>query len=106
MQVSVYYPSLGVSVKAPSHKYGAKLEGLCGNCNGDLEDDIRTPKGKKPKDTNDFALSWLYADLPGGQSREQCENKPEEECPLLAPDSDPCMQLVDFNKFGQVCLNI
>lgn len=93
-----------MSVKAPSHKYGAKLEGLCGNCNGDLEDDIRTPKGNKPKDTNDFALSWLYEDLPGGQSREQCENKPEEECPPLPPDSDPCVQLVDINKFGQVCL--
>lgn len=27
VEVSVYYPSLGVSVKAPSHKYGGKMEG-------------------------------------------------------------------------------
>ncbi|KAJ8974052.1 hypothetical protein NQ317_002298, partial [Molorchus minor] len=105
VEVSVYYPSLGVSVKAPSHNYRGKLEGLCGNCNGDSDDDIRTPQGGKPQDINDFALSWLYENLPGGQTREQCENKPEEECPSLPVDSDPCIQLVDINKFGQ-CLNV
>lgn len=102
VEVSVYFPSLGVSVKAPSHRYGGKLEGLCGNCNEDPEDDFKTPSGKEAQDENDLALSWLYEHLPGGQSREQCENKPKEDCPPIPIDSDPCVQLVDINKFGQV----
>lgn len=102
VEVSIYFPSLGVSVKAPSHKYGGRMEGLCGDCNGDTEDDFKTPKGKLPKDVNDFALSWLYENLPGGQSPEMCDNKPLEDCPPLPVEADPCIQLVDMNKFGQV----
>lgn len=101
----MYYPSLGVSVKAPSHRYGGQLEGLCGDCNEDAEDDIKTPDGKKPKDINEFALSWLYENLPGGQTKEQCNNLKEEECPPLPANQDPCIQLVDINKFGQVKLH-
>ncbi|XP_030749920.1 hemocytin [Sitophilus oryzae] len=105
VEVSVYYPSLGVSVKAPSHKYGGKLEGLCGDCNKNPSDDIRNPDGSKPKDINDFTLNWLYEHLPGGQSREQCGNQPEEQCPEIPQSDDPCMQLLDGVKFGQ-CLNV
>ncbi|CAG9772868.1 unnamed protein product [Ceutorhynchus assimilis] len=110
VEVSVYYPSLGVSVKAPSHKYGGKLEGLCGDCNKNPNDDIRYGPfdgnpGGQPKDINDFALSWLYENLPGGQSRQGCENKPQEKCMELTPEDDPCMQLLQINKFGQ-CLNV
>ncbi|ENN77021.1 hypothetical protein YQE_06515, partial [Dendroctonus ponderosae] len=106
VEVSVYYPSLGVSVKAPSHKYRGKLEGLCGDCNKNPDDDIRYGAfdghlGGKPQDIDDFALSWLYESLPGGQSREGCENKPEEKCAELAPEDDPCLQLLDMKKFGQ-----
>lgn len=105
VEVSVYYPSLGVSVKAPSHKYGGRMEGLCGDCNGDTEDDYKKPSSETPKDINDFANSWLYENLPGGQSKEQCENKPEEKCKEIPADGDPCAQLNDTNKFGQ-CLNV
>ncbi|XP_050302983.1 hemocytin [Anthonomus grandis grandis] len=110
VEVSVYYPSLGVSVKAPSHKYGGKLEGLCGNCNKNPDDDMvygpfDGKPGGKPKDVGDFALSWLYENLPGGQTREGCENLPEETCAKVLPENDPCMQLLDLNKFGQ-CLNV
>lgn len=89
-------------MKAPSHRYGGQLEGLCGDCNGDPSDDIKTRDGKKPIDINDFALSWLYENLPGGQSPEQCLNQKDEECPPLPLDTDPCIQLIDINKFGQV----
>ncbi|KAF7276957.1 hypothetical protein GWI33_009615, partial [Rhynchophorus ferrugineus] len=105
VEVSVYYPSLGVSVKAPSHKYGGKLEGLCGDCNKNPADDIRKPNGGKPRDIDDFALSWLYEHLPGGQDREQCHNLEEEICIDLPPEEDPCAQILDATKFGQ-CLNV
>ncbi|XP_066254573.1 hemocytin [Euwallacea similis] len=110
VEVSVYYPSLGVSVKAPSHKYGGKLEGLCGDCNKNPNDDIRNGPfdghpGGKPKDINDFALSWLYEHLPGGQTRAECANKLEEKCPEVPPKDDPCTRLLDDKIFGQ-CLNV
>nr|CAI5831317.1 unnamed protein product [Callosobruchus analis] len=105
VEVSVYFPSLGVSVKAPSHKYRSRLEGLCGNCNSDPSDDTRTPQGERVTDGEELGLSWLYENLPGGQTREQCAPPKQEECSPLPPSDDPCVQLVDVNKFGQ-CLNV
>lgn len=102
VEVSVYFPSLGVSIKAPSHKYSEKLEGLCGECNRNPDDDMRTPSGSYPDDVEEFALSWLYENLPGGQSKENCKNQPEEKCEPIPVESDPCIQLVDVNRFGQV----
>ncbi|EFA10333.2 hemocytin [Tribolium castaneum] len=104
VEVSVYYPSLGVSVKAPSTRYGGKLEGLCGDCDHNPLDDFRTPSGAITNDTNDFALSWLYDKLPGGQSREMCQNKPDD-CPPLPKDQDPCNLILDYKTFGQ-CLRV
>ncbi|CAH0555060.1 unnamed protein product [Brassicogethes aeneus] len=105
VEVSVYFPSLGVSVKAPSHKYGGKLEGLCGNCNGDPSDDNIIPNNKKAINENELALGWLYDKLPGGQLPEQCGNIEKLECQPLPNDKNPCLQLIDVNKFGQVLLN-
>lgn len=102
VEVSVYFPSLGISVKAPSHKYGDSLEGLCGDCNRNPDDDFVTPAGNQPADVEEFALSWLYENLPGGQSKEDCRNKPDEKCESLPVDEDPCVQLVDVDRFGQV----
>lgn len=101
VEVSVYFPSLGVSVKAPSHKYGDSLEGLCGDCNRNPDDDLVTPAGIQEGDVEEFALSWLYENLPGGQSKEGCRNKPEEKCESFPIDDDPCVQLVDIDRFGQ-----
>lgn len=80
---------------------------MCGDCNKNPDDDIRYGAfdghpGGKPKDINDFALSWLYENLPGGQTRQECENKPEAECVEVAPENDPCSRLLDENIFGQV----
>lgn len=91
-----------MSVKAPSLRYSGKLEGLCGNCNGDIDDDTNGPDGEPISDVEEFGLSWLYDKLPGGQTREQCSNTPEEVCETLPVDSDPCAQLVDISKYGQV----
>ncbi|RZC42307.1 hemocytin, partial [Asbolus verrucosus] len=103
VEVSVYYPSLGVSVKAPSHKYNGKLEGLCGNCDGDPLDDLRTSSGNVTEDIDEFVLSWLYDKIPG-QSKEICANK-HEECVPLPKESDPCNQILDYSTFGQ-CLRV
>lgn len=100
--VQVTYPNLAVSVKVPSYTFGGKMEGICGDCNGKEDDDFRKPDGNKPKDVTDFGLSWLYENLPGGQSKEQCEEPEEEKCHIKPGEPDPCVQLLDENKFGQV----
>lgn len=80
------------------------MEGLCGDCNGDLSNDMKTPEGVVTPNVNDFGLSWLYQDLPGGQDREQCLNPPDEICSEVPIESDPCIQLEDLTKYGQVKL--
>nr|CAI5832157.1 unnamed protein product [Callosobruchus analis] len=57
-----------------------------------------------------FLLTAVQVELavrepPGGQTREQCAPPKQEECSPLPPSDDPCVQLVDVNKFGQVFLN-
>lgn len=101
VEISVYFPSLGVSVKAPSHKYAGKLEGLCGDCNKDPENDWRMPDGVPAKDQEELGPSWLYDKLPG-MTKENCENKPRELCEVLSVEEDPCMQLLDSSRYAQV----
>lgn len=87
-------------MKAPSNKYGGKLEGLCGDCNKDPYNDMTKPDGNTAKDVSDLASSWLF-DLPG-QSKETCENIPVKVCDELPPGQDPCLQILDETRFGQV----
>lgn len=103
VEISVYFPSLGVSIKAASQKYGGKLEGLCGDCDSNPYDDMRSPSGEVLSDSNDFALSWLYTKIPD-QTKELCANKPEE-CPPLPKETDPCKIILDYKTFGQ-CLRV
>lgn len=98
--MNIYYPSLGVSVKTPSHKYGGKLEGLCGDCNRDPLNDITLADGTLATNEDDLATSWLF-DLPG-QDKESCKNIPAKKCQVLPVENDPCVQLLDSNRYGQV----
>ncbi|XP_017781781.1 PREDICTED: hemocytin [Nicrophorus vespilloides] len=100
VEVSIYFPSLGVSVKAPSHRYGGKLEGLCGDCNKDPENDMRTPEGLVTTDADVLGPSWFYDKLPG-MTRETCSNLPKEECTEMDVNDDPCVQLVDIERYAQ-----
>lgn len=104
LQVNVYYPSLGTSIKVPSHKYKGKLEGLCGDCNkgATTTKDFKMPNGKFAQDTDEFALSWLYDDI-FGQSPETCANKPKPRCDFTI-DNNPCLILRDSGRFGQVTI--
>ena len=100
--MSVYYPSLGVSVKVPSHKYGGKLEGLCGDCDNNPMNDMLSPSGKDLKDNvNEFGLSWLYKDFPG-QVKESCSLAPPETCVPIPEGIEPCKQLLNTDVFGVV----
>ncbi|KAF4532963.1 hypothetical protein B566_EDAN000651, partial [Ephemera danica] len=46
---------------APGQLYG-KTKGLCGNFNGDMNDDFKTPQGVLTSNVNDFGNSWKTED--------------------------------------------
>lgn len=100
VQVNVYYPSLGTSVKSPSHKYKGKLEGLCGDCNKDVTNDLAMPNGKIAEDVDKLAISWLFEGVIG-QNTNVCSNKQKPQCDFNI-DNDPCLILRDAGRFGQV----
>lgn len=93
LDMSVYYPTLGVSVKLPSHTYGGKVEGLCGNCNRDKSDDLITPDGNKPSTLEQFTHGWLHGDA------HECYVEELKECEEIP--KDPCTSLLDPERFGK-----
>lgn len=100
VEVSVYHPSLGVSVKVPSQKYAGKMEGLCGDCNRTPRNDLKLPNGELTTDVEEFGLSWLYDKIPGND-KETCKPVKEKPCQDIQGD-DPCLLLLDENIFDLV----
>lgn len=45
-----------VNIRAPETRFGGNLTGICGNCNGDAEDDYSTKTGEK-------VGSWEYSKI-------------------------------------------
>lgn len=84
------------------------MEGLCGNCNGNPEDDMVTnpaatnlPQDASP--TKQFALSWL-ADEPKlalNERKDKCYVDDETNCLPLPPETDPCFKILDDAVFGK-----
>ena len=102
MEVSYFFNNYGFKVRAPSHLYLNKTEGLCGNCNGLLDDDMHLPNGMLAEDVNQFGLSWLVSNLlkesPIGDE-DQCQADQPAECQILEPENDPCFKLIDNEIF-------
>ncbi|XP_071447163.1 hemocytin-like [Hetaerina americana] len=102
LEVSFYFENFAFVIRLPSQLYVNKTEGLCGNCNKNKMDDMKTSKGVVTDDADDFGLSWLV-DLPpelGGEEDKECKVAVIPECPPLPPDDDPCLHLMDKEKFG------
>uniref|UniRef100_A0A1I8Q8K8 Hemocytin n=1 Tax=Stomoxys calcitrans TaxID=35570 RepID=A0A1I8Q8K8_STOCA len=96
--------SLGV----PSIKYGSKMEGLCGDCDGNPDNDLlpnpAKKKGRKPsKDLVDVINSWKAEEPKLGLELDEClsEVQVTEECLPLPPEKDPCMLMFDESIFGK-----
>ncbi|XP_069683352.1 hemocytin isoform X2 [Periplaneta americana] len=97
LEVSYYFHSYAFAVRLPSHTFGHRTEGLCGNCNGDDGDDMRTRNGTITSDPNEFGLSWLHPLV----SETGCTVPPEFPCKPLPPDEDPCFDVLDEERFGE-----
>ncbi|KAG8570025.1 hypothetical protein GDO81_014652 [Engystomops pustulosus] len=60
--------------------YRGKLGGLCGNFNGDRNDEFQLPNKQVVKNVNDFGLSWKV-NIAGAKCSDGCK---EGECPVCA----------------------
>ncbi|CAB3386136.1 Hypothetical predicted protein [Cloeon dipterum] len=102
VEVIYLYFNHAYVIRLPSHTFGNKTEGLCGNCNKDPADDLKRRDGVISGDTDEFGFSWLVKDLPKGiLFEDNCEVKKLPECKPLPPDEDPCLAIMDEEKFGK-----
>lgn len=97
------------TIQVPGLKYGGKMEGLCGNCNKQPQDDLvvnpqstKKPASKLPT-IQEIADSWLSNEklLNVDNSGCICTVPPKQECKQLTPEEDLCYKLLNENIFGQ-----
>lgn len=106
IEVDVQFDDLSFVIKVPSIKYGGRMEGLCGDCNGNPHNDLKAnPKSKfQPKSgkLNDILQTWL-ADEPMLGEEKNCVSDvvSTADCVPLSPDKDPCMAILRDRVFGQ-----
>ncbi|KAI8485101.1 hypothetical protein Bbelb_372070 [Branchiostoma belcheri] len=77
-----------VQVTLPSTDYLGAVGGLCGNFNGDPDDDLEMPDGNQAATVNDFVNSWLTAD--------------QDPASCVPPDVDP-LDGCDTDAAGNRC---
>lgn len=106
VELNAIFNDLSFSVKIPSVKYGNKVEGWCGNCNGVTNDDIKpNPKhlnNFKPDSLYEILQSWM-ADEPALDVTNKCRSDVvvKNNCVPLPPEKDQCLQLLDAQIFGK-----
>ncbi|XP_053978189.1 hemocytin [Hylaeus volcanicus] len=102
LELTSYQPNFAFTLTLPSHIFGGTMEGLCGNCNADSEDDLKKQNGEIANDMQDFGTSWLVTESPHGinLNTEACISKNQSKCVLLPADQDLCRNLLNANDFG------
>lgn len=106
VELNAIFDDLSFSIKLPSVKYGNKVEGFCGNCNGDANDDLKPnpkyPEKSKLTNSQEILQTWM-ADEPKLNLTEKCITNTTkiDECVPLPPDVDPCLHLLDAKTFGK-----
>ena len=98
--------------------YASSVCGLCGNADGDPDDDFKTPDGRSAADENDFGDSWKVADVPGCDSScvgdcgvcgeaEKRGYRGDKHCGLLVKQGGPfagCHGVIDPKPYFEDCL--
>ena len=69
-------------LRLPSHTFGGLMEGLCGDCDGNYNNDFKMFGGQLTKDAQEFGNSWLITDIPASLqlSTEHCFSSPSKRC--------------------------
>ncbi|XP_066575344.1 IgGFc-binding protein isoform X4 [Amia ocellicauda] len=114
----MYDWNMALFIMAPS-SYFRSLGGLCGNYNGNREDDFSTPKGALASSVLDFASSWKAEDkdvfchhdckgqCPSCSMVLQEKYRGEAFCGLMAKTDGPfagCHQILDPGLFVDNCV--
>ncbi|XP_066594945.1 hemocytin-like [Prorops nasuta] len=107
LELSSFLHNFAFVLKLPSHAFGDAIEGLCGNCNGDREDDLKKPDGEITDEEQQFGESWLASDAPStlAFNMQHCHGEAKNKCTLPPADQNPCLVLLDPLQFGQ-CHNV
>ncbi|XP_044006095.1 hemocytin [Aphidius gifuensis] len=102
LELTSFVHNFGFTLKLPSHIFGGAMEGLCGNCNANDQDDIKKKNGELTDNIQDFGMSWLVSGLPQARilSDGDCGVQNTKEI-CLPPLNDPCKKLLDGKLFGQ-----
>ncbi|XP_078689172.1 uncharacterized protein LOC144920716 [Branchiostoma floridae x Branchiostoma belcheri] len=118
--VEVFYDGNHYAKVVVPSNYQNQVGGLCGNFNGDPDDDFTTPDGTVAPDVNTFGTSWLTSAAscpegivsPAGEPP-RCDDdiraaaESPDRCGLLKERSGPfgvCHDAVDPERFFQNCV--
>lgn len=107
LEITSYRHNFAFVVRLPSHIFAGAMEGLCGNCNANDDDDLKKINGEVTDNIDEFGLSWLETGLPQLRFFDPtiCTIQPIKNCikPIVA--HDPCLILLNQEIFGQ-CHNL
>ncbi|XP_076276507.1 hemolectin isoform X2 [Lasioglossum baleicum] len=103
LEITAYTANFAFTLMLPSHIFGGAVEGLCGNCNDDSEDDSRKRNGEIASDAQDFGSSWLVTESPRGTNfnADACTSNNQSKCVLPPSDQDQCRNLLNAADFGR-----
>ncbi|XP_077495549.1 uncharacterized protein LOC144106577 isoform X2 [Amblyomma americanum] len=101
VQVRYNEISAAFSIHVPSKSFFNRTEGLCGNCNGQPDDDLKKKDGTITDDMIDFLCSWETQ-----LSSDECVmNFTGIEPPVEPPAPGACSEMLDRSVFGE-CPNL
>ncbi|CAH0701554.1 unnamed protein product [Spodoptera exigua] len=104
VELTVLQAKMEFRVRVPSYLYANKTEGLCGVCAG-YQEVLVTSNGTETDDFDEYGKSWQASpstlktlDI---SEQGQCEEPPPTpECVPPPPDSNPCYNLYNADRFG------
>lgn len=111
--VDAHNGDLFFTIKVPGLKYGRQMEGLCGNCNRQPQDDlvmnpnakiVKTLAKKGSPTIQEIADSWLSNEKVLGVDNSVCvakEPPKPQQCKQLPAEEDLCYKILNENIFGQ-----
>ncbi|XP_075969965.1 hemolectin isoform X2 [Anticarsia gemmatalis] len=103
VELTVLQSKMEFTVRVPSYLYANQTEGLCGVC-ANYINTLITSNGTATDDFEEYGKSWRAtpANLETLDISEQalCEAPVTPECVLPPPESNPCYNLYNADRFG------
>ncbi|KAJ8725925.1 hypothetical protein PYW08_004108 [Mythimna loreyi] len=103
VELTVLQSKMEFRVRVPSYLYANKTEGLCGVCAG-YQEMLLTSNGTETDDFEEYGKSWQATpdtlktlDI---SDQAQCEEPVVPECVLPPPETNPCYNLYNADRFG------